>query len=220
MTIFFLYLPIAFTLMVTVLNYKQFLKRMDNYRAFLLYFSCFFFLFLVVPFLMVFISGTNLTLFLQQIGFSWGKISTGIIFIAAGIPVNLLIAFIVSKDSKIKQQYPFSKKACDKLSRFFVYESAYFILYYFAWEFLFRGLLFFPLLYTFNLGIALSVQTTISTLYHIGHPDTELFAALAGGFIFGIIAYLTGSFLYTIFIHAFLGISTDTFLYIRYYRKK
>ena len=62
--------------------------------------------------------------------------------------------------------------------------------------------------------ISISIQTIISTIYHIGHPFEEILGAFAGGFIFGIIALLTGSFLYTWLIHAALGIATDTFVYL------
>lgn len=69
--------------------------------------------------------------------------------------------------------------------------------------------------FLFIIFISISIQTIISTLFHIGHPLTEIFAALFGGFIFGIISLFTGSILYTVFIHAFLGITTDLFIKLR-----
>jgi len=65
---------------------------------------------------------------------------------------------------------------------------------------------------------ALSVQTIISTLHHFGHPPSEIFAALGAGFVFGLIAYYTGSFFYTIFLHALTGVATDFFIFRRDYR--
>lgn len=218
--IIFLYLTLAFTLMLTVFNHKHFLKKNNDFRAFMLYFGCFFISFLIVPLLIILISEVDFLGYLQGIGFSPGKTVKGIIITAIAIPVTLLAAHIGSKDPEMKKQYPFSKTACTKLSKFIIYESAYLLLYYFSWEFLFRGILFFPLVTSTNLITALSIQTTISTLYHIGHPISEIFGALFAGLIFGAIAYVTGSFFYTVFIHALIGISNDTFLYLRYHRNK
>ena len=119
----------------------------------------------------------------------------------------------------MKAQYPFSKEACAGLKKFVIYETCYLGLYYLPWEFLFRGLLFFPLIPAIGLLPAVAVQTTISTIYHFGHPDAEIFAALGGGIVFGLIAQATGSFLYTFIIHSLAGIATDSFLYFRCHRR-
>ena len=81
-------------------------------------------------------------------------------------------------------------------------------------------LLFFPLLGTVGLLPALAVQTMLSTLYHIGHPDTEIAASLAAGFLFGLVAYHTRSILYTTAIHALFGIATDVASCLRRRRMK
>ena len=63
--------------------------------------------------------------------------------------------------------------------RFVIYETACSLLYHIAWEFLFRGVLFFPLVPLVGLVPALAVQTIASTLYHYGHTASEVFAAAA-----------------------------------------
>lgn len=216
--ILFLYLPLAFTLMLTVLNYKHLLKKYDDYRAFLLYFTFFFLAFLVIPCLIIVFFAKEPFAFFQRIGFSLGKSKQGLIIIAVAIPLSIIVAFIGSKDPLMKRQYPFSKTACTGLRKFIAFETAYLFLYYLPWEFIFRGLLFFSLVSSTGFIIALSLQAIISTLYHIGHPDSEIFASLGAGFIFGIIAFFTGSFVYTVLIHALIGISNDTFLYRRYHK--
>jgi hypothetical protein len=131
----------------------------------------------------------------------------------AAIPVALLAGSIGSRDPEMRAFYPFSKKACADVRMFVAYEARYFLLYYTGWEFVFRGILFFPLVETAGLVPALAFQTIASTLFHIGHPETEIFAALGAGFVFGLIAWWTGSILYPILIHAAVGISTDTFIF-------
>ena len=89
---------------------------------------------------------------------------------AAGLPIALVVGFIGSRDPAMQIQYPLSKEACADPRRFVRFEIAYFVLYYVPWEFVFRGLLFFPLVPLIGLIPALAVQTIISTLYHFGHP--------------------------------------------------
>ncbi|MGB8952925.1 MAG: CPBP family intramembrane glutamic endopeptidase [Candidatus Aminicenantales bacterium] len=213
-----LYLSLAFTLMLTVFNYRRLLKKYDDFRAFLLYFGFFFLTLMAVPCLIVLISAEAPLQYLKAIGFSTGRSGLGLLLMAAAVPVALLAALVGSRDPVMKRQYPFSKSACSSLQKFIGYETAYLLLYYLTWEFVFRGVLFFPFISSSGLLAALSLQTLLSTLYHIGHPDTEIFASLGAGFIFGLVAYWTGSFLYTVFIHALVGISNDTFLYFRYHR--
>jgi membrane protease YdiL (CAAX protease family) len=103
---------------------------------------------------------------------------------------------------------------------FIGYELGYFLFYYTAWEFIFRGVLFFPVAASAGLLPALAVSTIASTLFHIGHPETELYAALGAGFVFGLAAWGAGSFLYVIPIHAAVGIATDAFIYRRAARER
>ena len=155
---------------------------------------------------------------MNEAGFTLGDWRKGFLIVAIGAPLAVLAGFIASRDAELRRFYPFSKSACRSQKRFAAYEAAYFFLYYLPWEFLYRGILFFPFISGLGLLPALSLQTILSTLYHIGHPDSEIFAALAAGFLFGGIAYITGSFLYTIFLHALVGMSTDIFIYRRDYR--
>jgi len=136
------------------------------------------------------------------------------------IPIAVLSAFVGSRDQIMVKQYPFSKEACKNDKKFFVYEISYLILYYFSWEFLFRGILFFPLISITNLPMAIVIQTIISTIFHIGHPKTEIYGAFLVGFLFAIMAYFTKSFFYVFIIHAMIGVFTDTSLYLKYHRKQ
>jgi membrane protease YdiL (CAAX protease family) len=76
-------------------------------------------------------------------------------------------------------------------------------LYFFAWEFLFRGYMLFGLEKSIGRS-AIFVQAIPFALLHIGKPQLEALTALFGGFILGYIGYRTRSFLPCFFIH--LGI--------------
>jgi len=214
------YLAVAFTLMVTLLNYKNQRKHTDDFTATMNYFLWFFILFLVGPILGIAASGEPLPETLVTLGFRSGRMGLGLLLSGIGVPLTLFLSFHASRDERIRTTYPFSKRACSKPGLFVIFETTYLLFYYIPWEFLFRGLLFFPLIPHVGLWTALSIQTIISTLYHIGHPDTEITGALLGGFVYGIVAYTTGSIIYPIFLHALLGISTDTFIYLRYHRTR
>jgi len=218
LAVLYVYLAAAFALMITVLNYRTFLKKHGDFRSFLLYFTAFFLAFMAVPVaIIVFLAPAPLD-FLRSVGLTLGRSGTGLLIMAASVPVALLAAFIGSRDPVMKAQYPFSKEACASPKTFILYEACYLVFYYLPWEFLFRGILFFPLVPAVGLVPALGLQTIISTLYHFGHPDSEVFAALAAGLAFGLIAHATGSFLYTVFIHALVGIGNDVLLYVRFHR--
>jgi membrane protease YdiL (CAAX protease family) len=217
--VLYLYLAAAFPLMMTVFHHRTLLKKHGDYRAFLLYFAAFFALFLAVPVLIILLAAPDPRAFLAAVGLTAGRAGRGLLITAASVPVALLAAVFGSRDPAMKGQYPFSKEACASLKSFILYETSYLFFYYLSWEFLFRGILFFPLVATAGLIPALTVQTIISTVYHFGHPDTEILAALGGGLIFGLIAYTTGSFLYPVVIHAAVGIGNDSVLYCRHYRR-
>lgn len=213
--VLYLYLALAFPFMMTVFHFRTLLGKRGDYRAIMLYFAAFFTAFLALPVLIVLVAAPGPRDFLWFVGLTPGHIGTGLLLVALTVPVTLAVGFIGSRDPAMQALYPFSKEACAGPWKFVRYEIAYLILYYMPWEFVFRGLLFFPLVPLIGLIPALALQTVISTLYHFGHPPTEIFAAVGAGFIFGLVAYATGSIFYTALIHAEVGIATDAFLYFR-----
>ncbi len=206
---------LALTLLATVLHFRRLRRVRRDLEAVLLYFVFFFALLFAIPCLITALAAPQPAVLLSSFGLTLGRTRLGLLILAAGIPVAIVSGLIGSRDPEMQRLYPFSKKACANLATFLLYESSYFIFYYLAWEFAFRGLLFFSFIPAIGLLPALAVQTIVSTLYHIGHPDSEVFAAFGAGFAFGLIAYATHSILYTTVLHAAAGISTDTFLYFR-----
>ncbi len=211
----YVYLTLAFAAMMTGLQRRTLQAKFGDLRGAVLYFVAFFAMFLAVPVLIIVACGPHPGEYLRFLGLTAGHAGMGLLLAAAGVPAALVAGFIGSRDPAMRQQYPFSKAACSSPQRFVLYEAAYLVLYYLPWEFLFRGVLFFPMVPLVGLIPALAVQTIASTLYHYGHPASEVFAATAAGFIFGLIAYATGSILYTVAIHAMVGIASDTFICLR-----
>jgi hypothetical protein len=209
------YLALSFTLMTTVFHHRSLRRGRDDLQAFLLYFCAFFLFFLIIPLVLIMWSASDPAAFLRSAGLSLGRTGLGLALSAAAVPVCLVAAFLGSRDPAMREQYPFAKTACRTPATFIAYEAAYLLLYYLPWEFLYRGLLFLALVPALGLAPALALQTAISTIHHFGHPDTEIWAACGAGFVFGLVAWITGSFLYTVFIHALVGMATDTFMCLR-----
>lgn len=73
----------------------------------------------------------------------------------------------------------------------------------FGWEFMFRGWLLFG--YAKKYGPdALWLQAVPFALAHIGKPEVETLSTIFGGFLFGLVAWRTKSFLYAFLIHYFI----------------
>jgi membrane protease YdiL (CAAX protease family) len=211
----YLELILALTLLTTGLHFRALRKTRDELAAVRIYFLAFFILLLAVPCLLAALASSEPRATLASFGWTFGRAGRGFALAAIGLPVAILAGFIGSRDPEMRKMYPFAKAACANARTFAGYELAYLFLYYLPWESVFRGVLFLPLVPAVGLIPALAVQTLISTLLHIGHPDTEVFAAAGAGLVFGAIAYATGSFLYPLILHAATGVATDTFLFLR-----
>lgn len=211
----YLELALALTLLATVLHFRRTRKARAELAAVRLYFASFFGLGLLAPGLIVALTSADPLALLASWGWTFGRSGPGLMIVAAGLPLAVLASAVGSRDPEMIRMYPFAKDACSSMRTFLVYQASYVLLYYLPWEFIFRGVLFLPLVPAIGLLPALAVQTLVSTLFHIGHPDSEVFAAAGAGLLFGAIAWLTGSFFYTFALHAAAGVATDTFLYRR-----
>jgi|GEM_PF-448018 hypothetical protein len=175
-----------------------------------------------------------LVLYLKELfNFKIGNYKTGILITISSLPLIILLQ--KNQNNELANFYPFSKEILKNKKKFIINQFLYFFLYYTAWEFTFRGFFQNFILFSFDysninlysnnslniitnysiyiLFISITIQTIISTLFHIGHPKIEIFASFIGGYIFGFLTYITSSIIYNILIHAFLGITTDYFIF-------
>ena len=148
---------------------------------------------------------------LAQYGVQWGdRVRTPRSLLILG-PLFILGGYISSRTPAVAAYYPIDPTACDSLGAFAAHASWY-LLYYLAWEFHFRGYLQFGLRDSFGAANAVLIQVMASSLLHFGKPDVEAFAAIVGGIFWGWIAYRTRSLLSVVGQHYLLGISLDLFL--------
>ncbi len=215
LAIVYLEIGLALTLLITVLNFRSLRKTHDEIKAVRMYFLAFFVLLLVLPAALTLLAADRPWETLSSFGWTFGRAGWGAALTLAALPLALLAGFIGSRDPELQKMYPFAKAACADARTFAGYELSYLALYYVPWESVFRGVLFLPLVPAIGLAPALALQTIVSTLLHIGHPDSEIFAAAGAGLVFGLIAYYTGSFFYPLILHASTGIAADTFIFSR-----
>lgn len=185
-------------------------KKMDEGKAYRIHFLAVFILFLIIPLATILIYGQNP----MDFGIKIGDWRSGLLWTAGGIALAVIVGWSSSRMPDMREQYPFSKTVLNSREDFLTHILLYFTLYYTGWEFLFRGFLLFALV-PISPMLAILAQIIPSTLLHINHPESENWAAILGGILFGYIAYSTGSIIYGLLIHAAMGISLDTFIYLR-----
>jgi membrane protease YdiL (CAAX protease family) len=126
-------------------------------------------------------------------------------------PLLVLVAYLFRNSPEIVNEYPINRSAGTSAGMFGIHAVTY-MLFYLGWEFHFRGFLQFGLRDKLGAPNALLVQVMASSLAHIGKPCSETFAAIAGGVVWGLIAYRTRSLLSGLLQHFLLGISLDFFI--------
>jgi membrane protease YdiL (CAAX protease family) len=212
----YLELVLALALLATVLHFRRRRETpAGELKAVRTYFLACASLLLVLPGLTVWLTAARPLDTLVSFGWTFGRVGRGAVWTAVFLPVAVWLGYLSSRNAEMRKMYPLAKAALADGRTFAGYELSYLFLYYLSWESVFRGVLFLPLVPAIGLLPALAVQTIVSTLLHVGHPDPEVLAAAGAGLVFGLIAYSTGSFFYPLAIHATSGIALDIFIFLR-----
>jgi len=210
-------LCVSFLLLSSFLSMRNWKRRLaGDFTAVMVYFLCFFLLLLVIPLVIILLYQMAPSSFGMGIG-NW---RLGIVLGTAGLVLTLAGLASGWRDPAMQEFYPFSKEAMKSPGRFVLYESAYVVLYYLAWELTFRGVMLFGLLALLpptltGVLAAILLQTIVSTVFHIGHPDSEILGAFIFGLLSGLVTAAAGSFLYALVLHASAGILNDSVMYRR-----
>jgi hypothetical protein len=216
-TALFSVLCVSFMLLSSFLSIRNWKRRCaGDFTGVMVYFLCVFVLLTVVPLAVILSYGIALS----SLGMGIGNWRLGIVLGLAGLVLTLAGLARGWRDPAMQEFYPFSKEAMKSRGRFVLYESAYVVLYYLAWELTFRGVMLFGLLALLpptpaGVLTAILLQTIVSTVFHIGHPDSEILGAFIFGLLSGLVTAATGSFLYALVLHASAGILNDSVMYHR-----
>jgi membrane protease YdiL (CAAX protease family) len=135
----------------------------------------------------------------RDYGFQLGDWKAGLaltgIVIVIGAPILWLVA---SGDPNMQQYYAWQRNAATPFITF---------LDLIGWEFFFRGWLLFGYARLFG-DHALWLQAVPFALAHLGKPEVETLSTIFGGFLFGLVAWRSKSFLYAFLIHWFVATFT------------
>ena len=126
-------------------------------------------------------------------------------------PAFVLGGYIASLDLTMPQKYPINPQVGASAGAFALHAATY-LLYYLGWEFYFRGFMQFGLREALVDVNTVLVQVLASVLLHIGSPASEVYGAIFGGILWGMLAFRTRSLLPGLVQHYLLGVSTDWFL--------
>ncbi|MHA1681645.1 MAG: CPBP family intramembrane glutamic endopeptidase [Promethearchaeota archaeon] len=154
---------------------------------------------------------------LASMGWRWGHKKLGLILSIVGIAAILGVGLSAFSDPSLSAVYPIERVYVDphfgsfNMGGFITFEILYIFLYYFAYEFFFRGFIGLPLLEnskTKGRWIVM-LQVVLTTIVHWDRPTTELVAAFAVGFIYGLVAIKSKSIVYGLINHVGVGIVTN-----------
>jgi membrane protease YdiL (CAAX protease family) len=152
---------------------------------------------------------------LSEYGWQWGNWKAGLSAVVILFPtIALGMLLPSSQTSEMQNFYPFNKLAANSASQFLVFQCWRGIFFYTAWEFFFRGFILFGLRRYVGDWLAICIQTIPSCLWHIGMPSGEIFASIAGGVLFGILAIRTSSIVWPFLLHYLIGVGLDFFIVI------
>lgn len=129
-------------------------------------------------------------------GFQLGDWRAGLaltaIVIAVAIPI---LWFIARADPAVQRYYASEWNAATSLFTF---------LDLIGWEFFFRGFLLFGYARVFG-AHALWLHAVPFALAHLSKPAVETYSTIFGGFLFGLVAWRSKSFVYPFLIHWFIA---------------
>jgi membrane protease YdiL (CAAX protease family) len=150
---------------------------------------------------------------LRGLGLGLGDARAGF---GVAVPLGILLlaipgGLLASTQPDFVAEYPMARLAAASGANFAIYQLAYGLLYYAAYEAFFRGVLQLSLARWIGALSAILVQTAITTLLHIGKPAGEIFSALFAGLLFGALVLRLGSVWPLWLIHWALGAATDFF---------
>lgn len=151
---------------------------------------------------------------LRELGLGIGRWRVGLLWVGVGLPLALLAGAVGSAAEPMRAVYPLDPGATTQPGQFIPYALVQ-LLYYGAWEVLFRGVLLFGLAGSLGAGPANATQTALSVLAHFGRAWSETLAALPAGLLFGWLTLRLRSIWYVAVIHWVVGVSCDWFILMR-----
>ena len=150
---------------------------------------------------------------LSAYGLQWGDARFGVKAIAVIAPVMILLGYVSASRPDFLAQYPVNP-AAGRSAADFLQHALFYLFFYLGWEFCFRGFVQFGLRDSLGDWNAILVQTALSCVLHIGKPAGEIYGAIFGALLWGVLAFRSRSLMSPVLTHWLLGLSLDFFIVI------
>lgn len=150
---------------------------------------------------------------LSSFGVTFGRWGIGLPFVVLMCVFMTPFLRRTAKNKEFYNEYPLVHGLYGKsLAHMLAWELTY-LTYYIPFEFFFRG--FIQLGVTPHVGPAMAMcfQMFPSVIIHNNKPEGETWAALGGAFLMGLMTAVTGSLLWPILFHWYIGAVTDYFCF-------
>lgn len=154
---------------------------------------------------------------LREYGVCLGDWRFGCRYLAVVCVLMAPALYFTGADPAFYKEYPLIRQGFGQTgwTSMLLWECTY-LLYYIAWEFHFRGFQQFGVEKRLGPVVALLFQMMASTLIHMRKPFGETLSAVAGAFLIGYLAWRSRSILWGIFLHWYIGASTDFWCYFHW----
>jgi uncharacterized protein len=130
---------------------------------------------------------------LSEFGLQWGRSWIWSRYLAVFLVALVPVILISAQWPSFQGYYSTHLWAMQSAGHFALFAAAW-LVYFFGWEFFFRGFMLFAL--ARNMGaLAIFVQTIPFTMMHFNKPPTECYAAVIAGIALGLMAYRGRSFI-------------------------
>ena len=147
----------------------------------------------------------------RDVGLGAGRVRTGLAWTAIGIPVAVLAGRLAAAEPAMRAVYPLDRALAPTPSSFLPH-AALLLVYYVAWELLFRGVLLLGLRGRLGAGPANALQTALSATAHFARPALETLSAIPAGLALGAITLRCRSIWPAVVIHWTVGVAMDWFV--------
>jgi membrane protease YdiL (CAAX protease family) len=136
--------------------------------------------------------------------------SQSVLWLMAVAVIILPIGYFNSRTEENLGMYPMIRNMVWN-KRMIIISALSWIAYLLAYEFLFRGLLFFSSLEIMGLWQAVIINVGLYSLVHLPKGIKESLGAIPMGVVLCLLSYKTGSFWIAFFIHIMLALSNEWF---------
>lgn len=175
------------TLLITIDRYHNFTRYKPLDRLFI---------YLLIPLLIILLASRKSP---KEYGFTLGDWRAGLVITGLAVVVAAPILWLVARNDPAMQAY--YSRQLNPLTPMFTFLDLI------GWEFFFRGWMLFGYARKFG-DHALWLHAAPFALAHLGKPEVETLSTIFGGFLFGLVAWRTRSFLYPFLIHWFVATFT------------